>query len=133
MLAQQEIFRQMLNNLSGTQSLMPETQRLLNEINNLIKQNENDLVNKTITPQTMQRQNTIITRLLEAENSERQREVDKKRQSREVKNEIIRNPAEIFQLKGINSRYSELLNISNLKMTDYYKKKYKEYLLNLNE
>jgi len=133
LLAQQEIFQQMLGELSRSQSLMPETQRLINEINNLIKQNENDLVNKNINPQTLQRQNTILTRLLEAETSERQREVDKKRESREVKNEIFRNPADIFQNKGLNSKYSELLNIPNLKMTDYYKKKYKDYLMKLND
>ncbi|MCX6259064.1 MAG: hypothetical protein NTW49_14360 [Bacteroidia bacterium] len=133
MLAQQEIFQQMMSEMSQSQSLMPETQRMMNEINNLIKQNENDLVNKNITPQTMQRQNQILTRLLEAENSEKQREIDKKRESREPEKEILRNPADIFPLKGINTNFSELLNVTNLKMTDYYKKKYKEYMLQLNE
>ncbi|MBU0765783.1 MAG: hypothetical protein KJ607_13220 [Bacteroidetes bacterium] len=132
-LAQQEIFRQSLSKLMNSNNFSPETAKKLNEINRMVEQNETDLANRNITPTTMKRQEMIITRLLEAENSEYQREIDKKRESREGKNEKFSNPEEIFEYKGMNAPFNELLNVTNIKLQKYYKLKYKEYLLKLNE
>ncbi len=133
MLAQQEIFNKMMGDLMNNSSLHPETLKELNDIKKMIEKTENDIINKNVTPVTLKRQNMIITRLLEAENSEYQREIDKKRESKEIKNDFFRNPKEIFEYKGIGTQFSDLLNTSNIKLYNYYKKKYKEYLINLNQ
>jgi hypothetical protein len=131
-LAQQGIFRQMLSEMINNGTLQGETMKKLEEIKRMIDQNEKDIVNKNITPTTIQRQEQIQTRLLEAENSEFQRETDKKRESRQAKNENFSNPKELFQYKGIHSQFNELLNMSNVKLYKYYSNKYKEYLIKLN-
>lgn len=133
MLAQQEIFRQSMGKMMKNGNFSPETVRKLDEINRMIQQNEEDIVNKRINPAMLKRQEAIVTRLLEAENSEFQREIDKKRESKEGKVEKISNPEEIFKYKGENSQFNELINSSNLKLNKYYKDRYKEYLIILNE
>lgn len=133
MLAQQEIFQQMMNEIMSNNSLNPQTQKALNEIKNLMDKNQTDLINKNINPETIKRQNLIVTRLLEAEKAEYQREIDNKRESKEAKNENFSNPEQFFKYKSVNLKFNELLNTSNLKLYKYYKNKYKEYLIKLNE
>lgn len=133
MMAEQEKFSKMLNELRSKSTLSPDAQKKLNEISSLNEQNLRDLINKNISPQLLKRQELILTRLLEAEKSEQEREIDKKRESNEAKNEDFRNPEEIFKYKRINSNYNELLNNSNIEMNKYYMDKYKQYILNLNK
>lgn len=133
MLAQQEIFQQMMGDIMKNSTFSPQAQKTLNEIKNLAEKNATDLINKNITPETLKRQNLIVTRLLEAENSEYQRETDNKRESKEAKDENFSNPEQFFKYKGVNSKFNEMINTSNLKLYKYYKNKYKEYLIKLNE
>ena len=74
-----------------------------------------------------------MTRLLEAENAERERELDKKRESKEAFNKKISNPENLFDYKQLNSTFNENLRQSDLKLYNYYKNKYKQYLLKLIE
>ena len=131
MIAQQEIFNKMLNDLQMNNSLAPETMRKLNEIKRLMEENKNDLINRNVTPQTLYRQQQILTRLLEAENSEYQRKVDNERKSKEIKNQKIRNPEEIFQYKGNRNTFDDIIIKSNVRLTKYYKDKYKDYILRI--
>ncbi|MBT3207693.1 MAG: hypothetical protein HN704_14185 [Bacteroidetes bacterium] len=133
MLAQQEIFQKMMSEMAKNQSLKSGTKKIMNEIKKLIDQTENDLINKNITPQTLKRQELILTRLLDAENSEYQREIEKKRESKEGNENIFSNPEEIFKYKDVNLQFNEILKTSNIKLINYYNKKYKEYLVKLNE
>merc|ERR1711879_103376 len=65
MMAQQEMFSQMMKKMGQKGGIKPETQKILNEINKLVDENEKDLLNKNITPQLLNRQQLILTRLLE--------------------------------------------------------------------
>jgi hypothetical protein len=123
----------MLNNLMQNGGLSPETAKQLKEIKTMVNEVEKDIVNKNITPQTMMRQEQIITRLLEAEKSERERETENKRESNEGKNDKLSNPEQIFKYKGVNSQYNEILEGSKIKLSKYYQDKYRKYMINLNE
>jgi hypothetical protein len=50
-----------------------------------MEKTETELVNKQLTAEMLKRQQQILTRLLEAENAERQRETDNKRESNSAK------------------------------------------------
>ena len=52
-----------------------------------MEQTETDLVNKIINNETIKRQKEILTRFLESEKAEKERELDEKRESNEAKNE----------------------------------------------
>ena len=133
MISLQDKFNQMLNQLMQNGGLSPETTKMLKEIKTMVNDVEKDIVNKNITPQTMLRQEQILTRLLEAEKSDHERETENKRESNEGKNNKISNPEQIFKYKGVNSHYNEMLEGSKIKLTKYYNNKYKEYMIHLNE
>ena len=61
----------------------------LNDVMGKMEKTETDLVNKIIDNETMKRQKDILTRLLESEKAEKERELDEKRESNEAKNENI--------------------------------------------
>ncbi len=132
MIAKQEIMQQMLNEMMNSGTLSPEGAKILNEINRMMDQNLNDLINGNITPQTINRQELILTRMLEAEKSEHERELDEKRKSNEAKEKKISNPEKAFKEKEKELRINEMLRTTNLKFTHFYKNKYRDYLRKLN-
>ncbi len=129
MLAQQEIFQQMLNQLSNNSNR--EMHKALQQINQIVQDNINDIINKNISTQTINRQNMIITRLLKAEKSDYERDIDKKRIAKEIKNYKISNPKELFEYKRKNVNFNEILQMQNLQLNSYYQFKYKNYLRDL--
>ena len=88
MAAQQEMIRRMMqqygqelkSNAGGDPKLAREIDQLMRQM----EQTETDLVNRTITQQTLNRQQQIMTRLLEHERAEMQREKEQRRESREA-------------------------------------------------
>ena len=132
MLMQQEMMQKMLNDMVNGE-LSPDAAKYLKEANKMIEQNIKDLVNRNVTQQTVNRQEQIITRLLQAENSQNERETEQKRRSTEAKEYKLSNPDKAFEEKESELRFNELLQVSNLKLKDYYKNKYKEYLKNLKD
>ncbi len=57
----------------------------LDQIQELMDKTERDLANKIITNETLKRQQEILTKLLEAEKAERERDIDDKRKSETAK------------------------------------------------
>jgi hypothetical protein len=92
-----------------------------------MEETETELVNKKITEQTMKRQQDIMTRLLEHENAEREREFDEKRESNSVKQEILSNPSLFLEYKKLKEQENELLRTVPLEMTPFYKHKVSNY------
>ena len=86
-----------------------------------------DLVNKQITAETIERQREILTRLLEAENAMRERELDNEREgetAREYERVLPETFEEYFKAK---EKEVELLKTVPPKLYPYYKKEVNEY------
>jgi hypothetical protein len=98
-----------------------------------MEQTEQDLVNKAISDATLKRQQEIITRLLESEKAERERELDEKRESNEAKNQEYSNPNEFFKYNRIKSKELELLKTVPPTLKSFYKQKVNEYFYNFAE
>jgi hypothetical protein len=133
MLAQQEDFQKQLSELMQNSSLSPNDAKKLNEINGMIEQMKRDIANKNITPQMLKRQDLIITRLLEAEQSDYEREIDKKRKSEEGEIKEKRNINNFNKYKESVKGTEEIIIYKSLKLNKYYNKKYNEYLLILED
>jgi hypothetical protein len=85
MAAQQEAIRKMMQEYQS--EMKKEGKGYGGELDRLLKEmeeTEKDLVNKIINQQTINRQQQIMTRLLESERAEMQREQEEKRESREA-------------------------------------------------
>lgn len=132
MAAQQEALRrqmqQMLDKIKKEGGSNPG-----GNIAEMMEQTEKDIVNRQITQETMKRQQDIITKLLESEKAEREREQDEKRKSNEAKNEILSNPSQFLEYKRLREKELELLNTVSPSLTPYYKQKVNEYFNSVNK
>ncbi|MEA2042656.1 MAG: DUF4175 family protein [Bacteroidota bacterium] len=133
MLAQQEIFRQKLAEMKSKHSLNQETNKLLNEISKLSKQNEKQLINKQITPELLKRQKLIQTRLLEAEEAENKRKTDPKRQSESAKDIDYPSPEDVFLEDRETNNIKENLNRNQMLLKPFYRKVYEQYNKKINQ
>jgi len=127
MLAQHEIFRQMMKDLNAQFSLNPETQKMLREIDKMAEENQKDIVNKRITPKLLERQKRIETRLLEAEKAENKRKTENKRKSTEGKDKIYKSAEDVFEKAKKENTFNEDLYRKNIQLNNFYKKLYDEY------
>jgi len=130
MAAEQEMIRQMLSDLEEEMGGSGSGDKL-NDIREKMEQSELDLVNKKLTDQLIQRQKDIMTRLLEAENAQKERELDEEREgerAKEIKRSIPSVFEEYFQAK---EKEIELLKTIPPKLNPYYKKEVNHYFKRL--
>ncbi len=131
MMAQQEIFKDMLQKMNGQEGLSQDTREILKEINKMVEDSERDVVNKKITKELFKRQEEILTRLLEAEESENQREIEEKRESKENKSNEISNPEDYFKQKKEWENDVEIIEYQEIKLNNYYRKRYNNFIQRL--
>lgn len=130
-LAEQEIFNQMLKQLQNTPGISPEPDKKLKEIQRLSDQNIDDLINKSISPELLNRNQKILTRLLESEKAEKEREIDEKRESKEgIKGDFV-IPEELKESFIKDRKLKESLKKGNLNMKNYYKNLSNDYFRNI--
>jgi hypothetical protein len=98
-----------------------------------MEQTETDLVNKLLSPETMRRQQEILTRLLESEKAEKEREMDEQRQSNEAKNQNLSNPNEFLEYKRQKQKETELLKTVPPSLNPFYKTKVNQYFNNFKD
>ncbi len=126
MAAQQEALRrqmqQMLEKIKKDGGANPG-----GNITDLMEQTEKDIVNRQITQETMKRQQEIMSKLLESEKAEREKEQDESRKSNEAKKQEFGNPIQFLEYKRLKEKELELLNTVSPSLTPYYKEKVNIY------
>jgi len=133
MAAEQERIRKMLQEMEEKMEKGGGTQpgNTLEDLKNKMEQSELDLVNKKLTDQLVQRQKEITTRLLEAENAQKERELDEEREGQTAK-EFERNvPKEFEDYIKAKEREIELLKTVPPKLNPYYKQEINKYFKRL--
>ncbi len=132
MAAQQEMIRRMMQEY-GTEmkSASGGDPKLAKEIDQMMKQmeqTETDLVNRTITQQTIKRQQQIMTRLLEHEKAEMQREKEERRESHEAGDLYSQpSPAEMEKYNKQLQPASDQLHTVPPTLSPYYRDKVNDY------
>ena len=97
-----------------------------------MEKTETDLVNKKLTTQTLKRQKEILTRLLESEKAQKERELDDKRESKTAKQHLKKKqPADFSEYLKIKELQIELLKTIPTSLNPYYKKQINEYFKKL--
>ena len=92
-----------------------------------MEKTENDIVNRNITQETLKRQSEILTKLLEAEKADQERDEEEKRKSNEAKSQPHTNPNNFLEYRLLKQREAELLKTVSPALTPYYKSKVNEY------
>jgi hypothetical protein len=92
-----------------------------------MEQTEMELVNKQLTEQTIRRQKEILTRLLEAEKSMREQNMDNERKGETAKDYQKEFPRAFEEYLRLKEKEVELLKTVPPKLFPYYKKEVNEY------
>jgi hypothetical protein len=129
--AQQEAIRQELQKMADQINKDGKGSGNMSKLAKEMEETETDLVNKLISPETMKRQQEILTRLLEHEKAEKEREMDEKRQSNEAKNENFSNPNQFFEYNRLKLKETELLKTVPPSLNPFYKSKVNQYFNNI--
>ena len=132
MARQQAQIRQALEKLNESGNKTGQAKS--NKIDELLKEMENteeQLVNKQLTHDMLKRQEEILTRLLEAENAEREREKDNKRASNSGKEKEHELPAAIEEYLKNKKNQIELYKTLPPNLKPYYKDLVKRYFKTL--
>jgi hypothetical protein len=130
MAAQQEALRRQMQEYG--QEMQKEgtgVDKNIKEMMQQMEQTETDLVNKRINIETLRRQQEILTRMLESEKAEQQREMDEKRESKESKDIFYNNPAKYFEYNKIKEKETELFRTVPPNLKPFYKSKVNAYFL----
>lgn len=135
MAAQQEQIRRMMQQYGqemkersgGNSKLAKEIDEMMRQM----EQTETDLVNRTITRQTIQRQQQIMTRLLQHERAELQQEKEERRQSTEAKDMYQPSQGDLEQYNRMKQKNTELFHTTPPSLTPYYRDKVNGYFFKL--
>jgi hypothetical protein len=101
-----------------------------NEINQLKKEmekTESDIYNKKITQETLNRQQEIMTRLLETEKAAKERELDEQRTSKQGVDQNDNSKSKFEEYKKEKLKELELIKTVPPNFNPYYKEKVNEY------
>ena len=132
MAARQEMIRRMMQEYgqelkqgdAGNAKLSREIDKLLKQM----EQTETDLVNRVISQQTINRQQQILTRMLEHEKAEMQREKEERRESREGKDVFHQpSPSDIERYKRMQKESTDMFRSVPPTLSPYYRSKVQDY------
>ena len=133
MAREQQMIRQGMQEIN--RELNKDGQSGLGNLDKLMKemeQTETDLVNKKIHQETIQRQQEILTKLLEAEKADRERELDKQRESKRGVDQPSNINNYMKEFNVIKQKEVELLKTVPPSLNSFYKIKVGDYFKFLN-
>lgn len=133
MAQQQQMIREALQKLNREEN--KDGKGGLGNLNQLIedmKVTETDLVNKRLEQETMNRQKQLLTRLLDAENAQREQDEDTKRESKAAKDFPPSYKQMVEKFKQLQQTETEWLQKLSPDLNLYYKNKITEYFKLLN-
>ncbi|GAB3546834.1 DUF4175 family protein [Spirosoma fluminis] len=135
MAAEQAMIRNMLKkleeNAKGTEA-GKQQEKQVKELMEKMDETETDLVNKRVNPNTINRQNEILTRLLESEKALKQQEEDQKREAEAAKSTKRSSPS-FFDSTNFSDKVKqvEVLRSVSPNYNLFYKKEANQYLQRL--
>lgn len=127
-LAQQEMMQQLMREMINSGSLGTKASDQLKIIDQLLEQNKRDLINKNINSEIVNRQNLILSKLLDAEKSEIERDVEDKRESKTALDVKKNNPEGYFEFGTKNGREREVIKRDNFRLRNFYDQKYNSFI-----
>ncbi|HEX6891835.1 MAG TPA: DUF4175 family protein [Chryseolinea sp.] len=134
MAAEQERIRKALQEMQEQmQENMKDGKLPGGELPSKMEQSEMDLVNKQLTDQLIKRQQEIVTRLLEAEKSMREQDMDEERKGETAKDYEKEIPKAFEDYLRLKEKEVELLKTVPPKLYPYYKKEVNEYFKRVGE
>ena len=98
---------------------------------NKMEENETDIINNRIIQETINRQEEILSKLLEADDARREQDKDQKRESTEWEFQIDYKNSDFIDYQKQKNSQNEMLKTVPLQLNPFYKKKVKKYFQNM--
>lgn len=133
MAAEQEAIRKRLNELSGELKSEGQDVSDLDQMMKDMERTELDIVTNKIDRQTQLRQQRILTRLLEHERAELEREQEERRVGETAKNYDLSNPEDFFEYNREKNKVMDMLKSMPPGFRPHYKSLVELYFLNVQE
>ncbi|MBP7507060.1 MAG: hypothetical protein KA807_04510 [Prolixibacteraceae bacterium] len=130
-LSQQEKLHQMMQQMMNQGQVGSDAYETLKKADQLLNQVRDDILRKNISSSTIERQKQIMTRLLEAEKAENERDIDEKRKSNTAKDQFISESAKLFENLSPNNNFEEKLIRNKLVLSNFYQRKYQKFIYQL--
>jgi len=127
-IAQQEIMQQLIQEMLNGTSVGKDAKGQLKAIDQLLEQSRKDLINRNINSELINRQNMILSKLLEAEKSEVERDYEDKRESKTAIDVKKANPEGYFEYKNKTRNENELLKRNSNQLRNFYDQKYNNFI-----
>jgi hypothetical protein len=127
-LAQQEIMQQLIRDMVNGGSVGSKASDQLKAIDQLLEQSRKDLINRNVTNELINRQNLILSKLLDAEKSEIERDFEDKRESKTATDVKKSNSEGYFEYNNRIKNENELFKKGNFKLRSFYDQKYNNFL-----
>jgi hypothetical protein len=128
MLGEREMMRRAAERLAQGGMLGKDAKERLMQALEMMKEVEKDIVYNRMGDPTLEKDEWIRTRLLEAENAERERENENRRESKEFKGEFAPNELLLDQAPQPTKLYRQTLKYREVKLKQYYQEKYDQYI-----
>ena len=135
MAARQEMIRNELNKLNNKLKGQPgndNTNNTLSKAADAMEKNEQNLINKQITQELIDRQKQILTHMLEAENALKNQGEDQRREAETAQDYKSRLPAALNNYLKQKSKEVELLKSIPINLHPFYKSEVNEYFKRIN-
>lgn len=130
--AQQEALRRELQTYQQQSGKASKTENEnLSKLLNEIAENERDLIFKKVTQESINRQQKIMSRLLEAEKAEEMRDFEEKRQAERVINQKYSNPNAKIKYNYERKKEDEMLRRSQLPVKSFFRNRSNLYLIQI--
>ena len=131
MAREQATLRKMLQGFLDSSKGTEKGRKLGDEIKDMMRkmeETETDLVNKRISPETIKRQQELLTRLLESEKAIKEQEEDQKRKAETARQAFERKtPPQFQQYVKDKQKQTELLRTVPPNLNPYYKRQVDNY------
>jgi len=129
MAAQQEMIRQEIRKMA--EELQKEGNMegagQLKELEQLMEENETDIINLEMDNDFFNRQQDIDIKMLEAENSKREREMEERRESLTAQQKNNSTNSHLEEYRKLKEAELEMLRMFNPKLSGYYKNQVHKY------
>ncbi|MDD4646264.1 MAG: hypothetical protein PHY99_09795, partial [Bacteroidales bacterium] len=128
MLAEREMMRKAFEKMLQEGGLGTDAKQRANEALNMMKEVEKDIIYNRLNEKTIEKDNLITTRLLEAENAEKERENENRRESKEFMGTFAPNKLELNKTTEQNKALEQMIKYNELKLKRFYQEKYQNYI-----
>jgi len=127
-ISQQEAMHDLLQKMMSQGQVGSSAYETLKQADQLLNKVKEDILRNNLSSSTIERQKQILTRLLEAEKAENEREIDEKRKSNTADKQFFSKTGITFENNQTIDNFEEKLLKNKLILNSYYQVKYQNYI-----